>query len=254
MIQMPRMLQMTRMLQIPRMLQMPRIARMARMKIGLTMIACFLTVTGVSGCRKPAASGESRHETVTVAPVTGEKPEKDWLLAHLRLKADTAKQYCKSKGFSEAYCILVNFNIHSGRQRFFVWDFEKDTVSFTSLCAHGVGRESTQEKPVYSNDEGSYCSSLGRYKIGVSSYSQYGIHIHYKLHGLDPTNSNAFKRIVVLHSHQPIPDRNIYPHHLPMGFSLGCPVISDAAMRKVDALLKESKKTVLLWIYDEAKE
>jgi hypothetical protein len=28
-------------------------------------------------------------------------------------------------------------------------------------------------------------------------------------------------------------------------------VISDAMMRKADTLLKESKKPVLLWIYDE---
>ena len=183
--------------------------------------------------------------------VVGNSSDKKLLLEHLRLKAIPAKEYCKSKGFSEQHCILVNFSIHSGKQRLFVWDFEKDTVSYSSLCTHGMGRGSTEEKPVYSNDEGSYCSSQGRYKIGVSSYSQYGTNVHYKLHGQDSTNSNAYKRIVVLHSHSPISDRNIYPRHLPLGFSLGCPVISDAAMYKTDSLLKESKKPVMLWIYEE---
>jgi hypothetical protein len=206
---------------------------------------------GGSCFRQQSAGGKDAKEVILSADYSDRKPDRELLLEHLRLKADSAKGYCKSKGFSEQYCMLVNFRIHSGKQRFFVWDFEKDTVLYSSLCAHGMGWESTPEKPVYSNDGGSYCSSPGRYKIGVSSYSQYGIHIHYKLHGQDFTNSNAYKRIVVLHSHSPIPDRDIYPSHLPLGYSLGCPVISDAAMRKADSLLKDSKKLVLLWIYDE---
>lgn len=207
---------------------------------------------GVSCFRQqPAGGKEDAKEEILSADYSDRKSDQELLLEHLRLKADSLKGYCKSKGCSERYCILVNFNIHSGKQRFFVWDFEQDTVSFSSLCAHGMGRESTPEKPVYSNDAGSYCSSPGRYKIGVSSYSQYGIHIHYKLHGQDSTNSNAFNRIVVLHSHSPIPGRDIYPYHLPMGYSLGCPVVSDVAMRKADSLLKDSKKPVVLWIYDE---
>jgi len=35
-----------------------------------------------------------------------------------------------------------------------------------------------------------------------------------------------------------------------MGMSLGCPVVSNAMMRKLDALLKKEKKPVLLWIYN----
>lgn len=176
----------------------------------------------------------------------------DKTIHHLRQKAVLAKAYCHSKGFSEQYCVLVNFHIHSGRKRFFVWDFAQDTIVYSSLCAHGSGRESTAFKPVYSNDEGSYCSSLGRYKIGISSYSQYGINVHYKLHGQDPTNNNAYKRIVVLHSYDLIPEREIYPVHLPLGYSLGCPVISNGIMREMDILLKKCESPVMLWIYDES--
>ncbi|MDR1224990.1 MAG: murein L,D-transpeptidase catalytic domain family protein [Tannerella sp.] len=216
-------------------------------------MSCFFVIACVSCLRQqaPATGQGAEKDSLSLASFPGKSPKADALQEHLRLKADSAGVYCRSRGFSERYCILVNFNIHSGKKRFFVWDFEKDTVLYASLCAHGTGRESTPKKPVYSNDPGSYCSSLGRYKTGVSSYSRYGIHIHYKLHGLDPTNNNAFKRIIVLHSHSPMPDREIYPLYLPLGYSLGCPVISDPVMRKVDTLLKESKKPVLLWIYDE---
>ena len=41
----------------------------------------------------------------------------------LKLKADSAKVYCVDKGFNTNYCFLVDFCIHSGKKRFFVWDF-----------------------------------------------------------------------------------------------------------------------------------
>ena len=222
------------------------------MKWVLSIILCLVVVVGGVYFRQQSVVSNSPEKNTDAVDENKQiKPETDYLFEHLRSKAGVAKVYSKSKGLSEKHCILVNFNIHSGKKRFFVWDCEKDIVLYSSLCAHGMGRGSTTTKPVYSNEEGSYCSSLGRYKIGVSSYSQWGIHIHYKLHGQDPTNDNAFKRIVVMHSHEPIPDDEIYPYHLPLGYSLGCPVISDATMRKVDALLKKSEKNVLLWIYDE---
>ena len=77
-----------------------------------------------------------------------------------------------------------------------------------------------------------------------------GINIHYKLHGLEATNDNAFKRYIVLHPYTPLPETEVYPLHLPLGISQGCPVISDEVMRKVDGLLKAEKKPVLLWVYD----
>ena len=90
----------------------------------------------------------------------------------LKLKADSAKVYCVDKGFNTNYCFLVDFCIHSGKKRFFVWDFRGDSVVYASLCAHGYGKNSTASKPVFSNVEGSYCSSLGRYKVGIRSYSR----------------------------------------------------------------------------------
>jgi hypothetical protein len=175
--------------------------------------------------------------------------ERHALFSRLKAKADTAEAFCKQKGMNTQYCFLVDFSIHSGKNRFFVWDFANDTIRYESLCCHGYGMKSTQTKPVFSNVEGSYCSSLGKYRMGARSYSQYGINVHYKMHGLDKINSNAFKRWVVLHSHTPVPDHEIYPGHLPLGWSQGCPVINNDIMRKVDTLLKNAKKPILLWIY-----
>lgn len=171
----------------------------------------------------------------------------------LKAKADTAYQYAKKKGLDLNHAFLVDFNIHSGKNRFFVWSFEEQAVIHSSLCAHGTGngsRRSTYSDIKFSNEEGSYCSSLGKYKTGIRSYSNYGINVHYKLHGLDPTNSNAYKRVVVLHSYAPVPESEIFPQHLPLGYSQGCPVINDAVMTEIDNMMKKKDKDVLLWVYN----
>jgi hypothetical protein len=55
--------------------------------------------------------------------------------------------------------------------------------------------------------------------------------------------------IIVPHSYTPVPSDEIYPYHLPTGWSFGCPVTDDETMTLLDAKLKNSKKPVLLWIF-----
>ncbi|GHV01308.1 hypothetical protein FACS1894159_08910 [Bacteroidia bacterium] len=170
-------------------------------------------------------------------------------LPTLHDRATEALGFCRAQGLNTDYCILVDFGIHSGRNRLFVWDFARDTIFCSSLCAHGYGMSSTTSVPVFSNEPGSYCSSQGRYRIGARSYSKWGINIHYKLHGLDATNDNAFRRYVVLHSYGPVPETEIFPLHLPLGYSQGCPVVSNEVMRRIDTLLQKASPPLLLWIY-----
>ena len=168
-------------------------------------------------------------------------------------KAKEALTFCQSNGYNTGFCILIDMKIHSGKYRMFVYNFDTQEVEQKSLCAHGCGKgekRSTGAQPLFSNEEGSLLTSLGKYKIGSRSYSQWGINVHYKLHGLEASNRNAFKRIIVLHSHTPLSSAEIYPAHLPMGYSFGCPVTDDATMTYLDSKLKNAKKPVLLWIYD----
>jgi hypothetical protein len=164
-------------------------------------------------------------------------------------RTNEALAFCKQNKMDTSIAIMVDMSIHSGKNRIFVYDFKQKEITIEGLCAHGVGGGSTPTKPVFSNKEGSYCTSLGKYKVKGRSYSNWGINIHYKMYGLEKTNSNAFKRIVVLHSYTPVPNQEIYPQTL-FGQSAGCPVLSDGTMRKIDALLKTKKKPVLLWIYE----
>ncbi|WP_316797192.1 murein L,D-transpeptidase catalytic domain-containing protein [Pedobacter agri] len=163
-------------------------------------------------------------------------------------KINEALIFSKKNKMDTSICIMVDMSIHSGKNRIFVYDFNKKQITIEGLCAHDVGGGSTATKPVFSNAIGSNCSSLGKYKIKGRSYSNWGINIHYKMYGLEKTNSNASRRIVVLHSYTPVPNQEIYPQTL-FGQSAGCPVLADETMKKIDALLKNRKKPVLLWIY-----
>jgi hypothetical protein len=170
----------------------------------------------------------------------------------LQKKATEALAYCKEKGFNTDFCLLIDMKIHSGKYRMFIWNFNEGKVERKALCAHGCGKDnnqSTGDKPVFSNIPGSLLTSLGKYRTGASSYSQYGIHIHYKMYGLEATNNNAFSRLIVLHAHTPVPASEIYPEHLPMGWSFGCPVTDNATMTYLNTKLKASPKSVLIWIY-----
>ncbi|WP_029278790.1 murein L,D-transpeptidase catalytic domain-containing protein [Pedobacter borealis] len=171
--------------------------------------------------------------------------------ANNEISADRIKEalvFCQKNKMDTSIAIMVDMGIHSGKNRIFVYDFKQKQITIEGLCAHGVGGGSTPTKPVFSNKEGSYCTSLGKYKVKGRSYSNWGINVHYKMYGLEKTNNNAFKRIVVLHSYTPAPNQEIYPQTL-FGQSAGCPVLSDGTMRKIDGLLKTRKKPVLLWIY-----
>lgn len=170
--------------------------------------------------------------------------------ARLAKKAEAAQAYCKSHQFNTQFCFLMDLSIHSGKARFYIYNFKSKSITDSSLVCHGVGKNSSATKPNYSNEVGSNCTSLGKYKIGKRAYSNWGIHVHYKLHGLEKTNSNAFKRQVVLHSYEYVSEVEIYPNHLTMGWSLGCPVLSNNSMKRIDALLQKTKRPTLLWVFE----
>lgn len=178
--------------------------------------------------------------------------EQERLFHRTKVYADSAKDFIRERGFRDDCCILVDFSIHSGKNRLFVWNFQQDTIVDASLCCHGYGNtqnRSTQTKIVFSNVEGSLCSSLGRYQTAYRDVCSYGTLYQYRLYGLDETNSNAYKRCVTLHSYRDVPEEEIYPKHIPLGYSQGCLIVSDEMLNRLDIILKKDKKKMLIWAY-----
>lgn len=58
----------------------------------------------------------------------------------LELKANDALTYCKTNGMNTTYCFLIDMSIHSGKNRFFVWNYKKKEVEFYGLVCHGSGK------------------------------------------------------------------------------------------------------------------
>lgn len=180
-----------------------------------------------------------------VPAIPKKKETENKLLARVKSQATAGKAYAQTKKLSTQYAFLIDMSQPSGRYRFFVYDFRKDSIVEKGLVAHGSCNTSYLESAQYSNTPESGCSSLGKYKVSYSYKGQFGK--AYKLNGLDSTNSNAFKRFVVLHAYDCVPDREVYPQ--PICNSLGCPMVSYDFLGKLSGYIDNSKKPILLWIY-----
>lgn len=168
-------------------------------------------------------------------------------------KASEALKYCKSNNMNQDFCILIDMGTHSGRKRFFVYDFAKEEITHRFLVSHGCcnyiwGQDFSKDKTGFSNVDNSHCSSIGKFKIGQRGYSNWGINVKYLMHGLENTNSNALQRVIVFHSWEKVADNEVHPSGTPEGW--GCPAISNASFKIIDPLLKSANKPVLMWIYD----
>ena len=173
-------------------------------------------------------------------------------LARLRAKAKEAKEFCSTNSYNTDFFVMTDMSIHSGKKRIYLWDSEKDSVLLSGLCAHGCcdypwASDYSKEYPVFNNVPGSHCSSLGKYKIGKRGWSSFGINVNYLLYGLEPGNSKALERQIVLHSWDMVADEEVYPTGAPEGW--GCPAVSDNFMRKIDEKLKVTEKPTLLWMF-----
>jgi hypothetical protein len=166
-------------------------------------------------------------------------------LARLYDKATTAKSFAKQKNFNTNICFLIDMDLPSGKDRFFIYDMKKDSVLRAGLVTHGRCNELWNDGRRYSNTVGSACSSPGKYKVGNPYHGTFGL--AYKLYGLDSSNSNAFKRYVVLHSHECVPEGEVDP--LPICRSDGCPTVSENFLKTLAGLIDKSSKPILLWIY-----
>jgi len=195
---------------------------------------------------------DSKNKRKALANIDYSTVEPSIDLKQTHLKANEALLFCKKKKFNASFCVLIDMSLHSGVNRFFVWDFKKDTLIKSFLVGHGCGNspwsyDYSKDKPVFSNVDGSHCTAIGKYKIGERGYSSWGINVKYLMHGLDKTNDNALARQIVFHGWDQMSEKECYPYGSPEGW--GCPTLANNHMRYMDDKLKASKKPVLMWIY-----
>lgn len=166
-------------------------------------------------------------------------------LTRINQKASLVKGFISNGEFEKGICFLIDMRLPSGKNRFFVYNLQKDSVEMAGLVTHGSGSENEKAELIFSNKPNSYCTSLGKYRIGKSYYGRFGL--AYKLYGLDNSNSKAFERFIVLHAHDCVPNAEIAP--LSLCVSLGCPTVSPAFLQQLKNYSDRSDKSILLWIY-----
>ena len=100
----------------------------------------------------------------------------------------------------ERYWAIVDFNQPSTSKRLYVFDAVEKKVE-RYYVAHGRGSEGTAGNNIpalFSNQSGSNSSSLGIYRALDEYNGHHGRSL--RLEGLEPTNSNALSRAVVMHT------------------------------------------------------
>lgn len=163
----------------------------------------------------------------------------------LSAKARQAKQFAAANQFNNTICFLLDMRLHSGKNRFFVYNMNSDSVEMEGLVTHGSGSDNGTENLTFSNTPNSHCTSLGKYRIGKSYNGIFGL--AYKLVGLEKTNNKAFDRFIVLHGHDCVPDSEVFPYSI--CHSLGCPTVSPAFLTRLQTIIDNADKSILLWIY-----
>jgi len=159
-------------------------------------------------------------------------------------KGLTQLPWLKHTGCSQHYILLADLSLPMNEYRLFLVDLEKQKVLLRSVMAHGSGRGSTIEEAVCSNEPGSNCSSLGRYRFGVNYNGRWGN--SFRLQGLDPENNRAFQRAIVFHYYQHMTED---PESGSLYYSQGCPMVPKSTFLKVKKIVESEPQPLVLWIY-----
>lgn len=153
--------------------------------------------------------------------ITGVKPE-------LVSRAFAAMQKHQRSGVPTSVFAIADFDEPSNKPRFHVIDMiAGKTRSY--LVSHGRGSDPDHSGWLrrFSNQEGSYASSSGTYLTSELYVGKHGK--SRRLVGLDPSNSNAEPRAIVIHSAWYVSDEMVRQHGK-LGRSEGCFALDKACL------------------------
>lgn len=176
--------------------------------------------------------------------ITLSEPERQQKYKKAIDTAKSFKNWLSKNNYNTDYMFVVDFSISMDYKRFHLIDLNRDSIEKSSIVAHGRGGGSSLDVVKTSNKPGSLCSSVGRYKIGDSLWGEYGK--GFWLHGLDTSNSNATKRLVVMHYYD---NQSCEEGESPIYYSEGCPMMCKTDFYYYNKIIKNSSKPMLMLIY-----
>ena len=155
--------------------------------------------------------------------------------------------YNRMGSFDKNILTVIDFTKPSTEKRLFVIDLKLKKVLFISYVAHG--RNSGEKYATsFSNQEGSFKSSLGFYQTENTYYGKNGYSL--VLNGLERgINDKAKERAIVMHG-ATYADPSTIRSCGRLGRSLGCPALPLAVSKKIIDTIKGG---TLLYIHGDDK-
>ncbi|MDY7523927.1 murein L,D-transpeptidase catalytic domain family protein [Sphingomonas sp. 10B4] len=134
---------------------------------------------------------------------------------------------------------IADFSQPSSQPRFYLIDMASGMTT-TLLVAHGSGSDPAHTGFLqrFSNAEGSNASSEGAFVASDYYVGKHGL--SQRLIGLDPTNSNALSRALVVHAAW-YANPDMLRTHGQLGRSQGCFAVSEGDLQQVFARLGEGR-------------
>lgn len=135
--------------------------------------------------------------------------------------------------------VLADFSAPSSQTRLHLVNLEEGTTRVL-LVSHGSGSDPSHTGFLqrFSNEDGSNASSEGAYLTSDYYFGQHGR--SQRLIGLDPTNSNALSRAIVIHGAW-YAERDIISQHGKLGRSQGCFAVGQSELQTLFDTLGQSR-------------
>jgi len=224
---------------------------------GLVVLAVFGLFTGVLFLRQLRAAPQTHTSAIPVSadqvpqqPVKRSAEDVFVALAKAVGQAVPAQRLVDFKAKADPvshprYWAVVDFNQRSTDKRLYIFDTVENKVS-TYYVSHGRGSEGAVDDGIadkFSNEDGSFASSLGIYRTLDEYTGKHGRSL--RLEGLEPTNLNVLARGVVMHTADYVSEDFIRQTGR-LGRSEGCFAVERSAL---DTLINELEKGayVIAW-------
>jgi L,D-transpeptidase catalytic domain len=126
---------------------------------------------------------------------------------------------------------IADFSLPSRTPRFYLFALGDGSVS-SYLVAHGRGSDPNHSGWLehFSNEPRSHATSAGAFRTGNLYVGSHGHSLH--LEGLDPTNSNAASRAIVVHSAWYVSKQMVFCRGM-LGRSEGCFTVAHSDLEEV---------------------
>ena len=154
---------------------------------------------------------------------------------------ESAISYVLEQPSEHPYAAVLDYSVHPSLPRFHVIDRSARTIVYSFLVAHGIGSEPEDNDGiphVFLDVVDSFASSTGLFRTDEIYMSPTEVNgLSMRLRGLSPTNSNAFKRVIVIHAKWYV-EPDFVALYGQAGRSDGCMVFSSADRDTVIELLR----------------